>query len=150
MDIVLRSAAVYVLLLLVFRIAGKRTLYETTTFDLVLLLIIGEATQQALVGQDYSLTAAALVIVTLVGLNIGLSELKLRSKRLERLIESTPIVILEQGRPLLDRMHKERIDEADILSAARHLHGLERLDQIKYAILEAHGGITVIPRDENR
>jgi uncharacterized membrane protein YcaP (DUF421 family) len=150
MDIVLRSAAVYVLLLLVFRIAGKRMLYETSTFDLVLLLIIGEATQQALIGQDYSLTAAALVILTLVGLNIGLSELKLRSKRVERLVESTPIVILEHGRPLLDRMYKERIDVADILAAARHLQGLERLDQIKYAILEGHGGITIIPRDESR
>lgn len=150
MDAVLRGAAIYLFLLLIFRIAGKRSLSQITTFDFVLLLIIAEATQQGLLGNDFSVTNAVLVIVTLVGLDIGLSLWKERSKTMEQLIDGVPLVILEEGRPLKDRMSKARVDEGDILTAARELQGLERLDQIKYAVLERSGGISVIPKDQYR
>ncbi|ABF45754.1 MULTISPECIES: DUF421 domain-containing protein [Deinococcus] len=148
MDAVLRSAAIYLFLLVIFRVAGKRTLAQITTFDLVLLLIISEVTQQAMVGNDFSLTQAMLAIITLVGLDIGLSLWKQRSSTLERLVDSVPVLILENGRPLKDRMQQLRVDESDILNAARELQGLERLDQIKYAILERSGHISVIPKSE--
>lgn len=148
MDAVLRSAAIYLFLLVIFRVAGKRTLAQITTFDLVLLLIISEVTQQAMVGNDFSLTQAMLAIVTLVGLDIGLSLWKQRSSTLERLVDSVPVLILENGRPLQERMKQLRVDESDILNAARELQGLERLDQIKYAILERSGHISVIPKSE--
>jgi uncharacterized membrane protein YcaP (DUF421 family) len=150
MDAVLRGAAIYLFLLLLFRIAGKRSLSQITTFDFVLLLIIAEATQQGLLGNDFSVTNAVLVIVTLVGLDIGLSLWKERSKTMEQLIDGVPLVIIEDGRPLKDRMSKARVDEGDILTAARELQGLERLDQIKYAVLERSGGISVIPKDQYR
>jgi uncharacterized membrane protein YcaP (DUF421 family) len=150
MDAVLRGAAIYLFLLLIFRIAGKRSLSQITTFDFVLLLIIAEATQQGLLGNDFSVTNAVLVIVTLVGLDIGLSLWKERSKTMEQLIDGVPLVIIEDGRPLKDRMSKARVDEGDILTAARELQGLERLDQIKYAVLERSGGISVIPKDQYR
>jgi uncharacterized membrane protein YcaP (DUF421 family) len=133
-------------LLIVFRVAGNRSLAQITAFDFVLLLIIGEATQQGLLGNDLSVTNALLVIVTLVGIDIGFSLWKLRSPRLEKLIDGVPLIILEDGRPLKDRMDKERVDEDDILTAAREIHGLERLDQIKYAVLERSGGISIIPK----
>jgi uncharacterized membrane protein YcaP (DUF421 family) len=76
MDVILRGIAVYVFLLLVFRIAGRRTLSQITTFDFVLLLIIGEATQQALLGDDFSVTTGFLVVATLLVIDIGLSLLK--------------------------------------------------------------------------
>ncbi|TDE85439.1 DUF421 domain-containing protein [Deinococcus sp. S9] len=148
MDAVLRSAAIYLFLLVIFRVAGKRTLAQITTFDLVLLLIISEVTQQAMVGNDFSLTQAMLAIITLVGLDIGLSLWKQRSSTLERLVDSVPVLILENGRPLKERMQQLRVDESDILNAARELQGLERLDQIKYAILERSGHISVIPKSE--
>ena len=66
MDPVLRALAVYVVLLVIFRLAGKRSMARITTFDLLLLLVVSEATQQALLGDDFSLTNAALVILTLV------------------------------------------------------------------------------------
>lgn len=150
MDAVLRGAAIYLFLLLIFRIAGKRSLSQITTFDFVLLLIIAEATQQGLLGNDFSVTNAVLVIVTLVGLDIGLSLWKERSKTMEQLIDGVPLVIIEDGRPLKDRMSKARVDEGDILTAARELQGLERLDQTKYAVLERSGGISVIPKDQYR
>ncbi len=146
MESVIRGLAVYVLLLIIFRISGKRSLGEVTTFDFVLLLIISETTQQALLGEDFSLTNAFLLIVTLVGLDIGLSHLKNRWPRLEKVLEDVPLVLVEDGRPLKERMDRSRIGEDDIMQSARRLQGLERMDQIKYAVLERNGGITIIPK----
>jgi uncharacterized membrane protein YcaP (DUF421 family) len=148
MDSVFRAAAVYLILLVILRIAGKRTLAQITVFDFILVLIISEATQQALLGDDFSVTGAAVVIATLVLLDIALSELKQRSQRVDEIIDDIPVVIVDNGKLLLDRMNRARIDEQDILVAARDLHGLERLDQIKYAVLERSGGITIVPNKD--
>jgi uncharacterized membrane protein YcaP (DUF421 family) len=146
MDVVLRAVAIYLLLLIIFRIAGKRALSQTTTFDLVLLLIISEAIQPALVRTDSSLTNAFLLVITLVGLDIALSLIKQRSHKVERLLDGVPLVIVEDGKPLQDRMDKARVDQDDVLTAARELQGLARMEQIKYAVLERSGGISIIPR----
>ncbi|MDP9472075.1 MAG: DUF421 domain-containing protein [Chloroflexota bacterium] len=146
MDSVFRAVAIYAFLLVLFRLAGKRSLAQITTFDFVLLLVIGEATQQALLGNDFSLINACVVVLTLLGLDVGLSLLKQRSTVLDKLVDDVAIVIVDDGRPLKDRMDKARIDESDILAAARELQGLERIDQIKYAVLERSGGISVIPK----
>ena len=146
MDSVWRAAAIYIGLMIIMRLAGKRSLAQITTFDFVLLLIIGEATQNALLGQDFSVTNAMLVIITLVTLDIGLSLLKRRSKRIDKWLDDVPLVIVEDGVPLKERMDKARVDVEDVLSAARHLQGIERLDQIRYAVLERSGGISIIPK----
>ncbi|MGH8473021.1 MAG: DUF421 domain-containing protein, partial [Gammaproteobacteria bacterium] len=83
MDAVLRATAVYFFLLLVFRIAGRRMLSEMTTFDFVVVLIVAEATQQGLLGNDFSVTNAFLVIITLIGIELALTALKRRSERIE-------------------------------------------------------------------
>jgi uncharacterized membrane protein YcaP (DUF421 family) len=147
MDGVIRGAVVYMFLLLLFRLSGQRTLAQITTFDLVLLLIISEASQQALIGNDNSMTHGAIVVTTLVGLNIVLSLIKQRSKGMENMLEGMPLVLVDDGKLLPERMNKVRVDEDDILEAARDCQGLERLDQIKYAVLERSGAITIIPRD---
>ncbi len=146
MDNVLRAIAVYSFMLLIFRLGGKRTLAQITTFDFVLLLIIGESTQQALIGNDFSITTAFILIATLIGIEIGVSLVTSRWKGLSKLVDSVPLVIVEDGKILKDRARKERIDESDVLEAARRFHGLERLEQIKYAVLERDGGITVVPK----
>jgi len=145
MESVLRATAVYVFLLVLFRLSGKRTLAQVTTFDFVLLLIISEATQQALVDGDNSMTNAFLLVATLVALNIVFSEIKQRFKAAEPVLDGLPLLIVEHGKLLHDRMAKERIDESDVLDAAREHHGLERLEQIKYAVLERNGKISIIP-----
>ncbi len=146
MDSVLRAAVVYLALLVLLRLVGKRTLAETGAFDFVLLLIIAEATQQAMIDGDNSMTNAFLVILTLLALNVGFSLLKQRSEFVDRLVDDVPVLIVENGRLLRDRMDKARVDEKDILQAARQQEGLERLDQIKYAVLERSGGISVVPK----
>jgi len=146
MESVLRGAAVYLFLLVVFRLSGQRTLGQITTFDFVLLLIISEAIQQALIGNDNSMTNAGLIVLTLAGLNVCLSVLKQHSKGAEKALEDVPLVLVAEGRVLKQQMDKVRVDEDDILEAARTLHGLERLDQIRYAVLERSGDISIIPQ----
>lgn len=148
MDSIIRAAVVYIVLLILFRIAGKRSLAEVTSFDLVLLLIISEATQQALIDNDNSMTNAFLIVVTLMGLNIGLSLVANRWRTFDRLTEGVPLIIVEDGRLLQDRTNRERINEDEIMEAAREFHGLETLAQVKYAILERNGHITIIPKQD--
>ena len=146
MDSIIRAAVVYLVLLVVFRISGKRSLAQITTFDFILLLIIAEAIQQAMLAQDNSMTNSLLLVLTLFVIDIGLSLMKQKSPMLEKLIDDVPLVLVEDGRPIKERLEKARVDEGDILSSARELQGLERMDQIKYAVLERSGGISVIPK----
>lgn len=146
MDAVLRAATVYLILIVIFRLSGKRSLAQITTFDFVILLVIGEATQQALLGEDFSITNATLVIVTLMSIDIGLSRVQERFPAADRWIDDVPLVLVEEGQLLSERSNKSRVSESDILSAAREKQGLERMDQIKYAVLERNGGISIIPK----
>ena len=148
MNPVLRAAAVYLLLLVVFRLAGKRALAQVTSFDLVLLLIISEAVAQALVGDDFSLVNAMLVVLTLVLMDVALGFVK-RSREASKWLEGLPVVIVEDGRFLRDQIGRTQVDEEDVLTAAQRQLGLERLDQIKYAVLERSGGIAVIPKERD-
>lgn len=150
MDTVLRSAAVYVLLMIIFRISGKRTLSQITTFDFILLLIISEATQQALVGSDFSIINAAVVIVTLVVMDMTFCRMEGRWPVFGRVVTGLPVVVVEHGRLLEDRAKREGVTLSEILAEGREKHGLERLEQFKYAILERHGGISVIPTEDAR
>ena len=146
MDAVLRGLFVYLFLLLIFRIAGRRTVGEMTSFDFVLLLIISEGAQNAMTGNDYSVTNGVLVITTLVGLDILFTLWKHRSVFVERWLDGLPMILVDNGRPITHLMDRARVDVEDILASARESQGLERMDQIKYAVLEVGGGISVIPK----
>ncbi|MBW7850963.1 MAG: DUF421 domain-containing protein [Rhodospirillales bacterium] len=145
MDAFFRAATIYMALWVIFRIAGRRTLAEMTTFDFVLLLIIGEATQQALLGDDFSITNSLIIIVTLLLIDVLVSLAKRRSQTVAKWVDGVPTIIVSDGKPLYDRLRMARVTEDDIMEAARRLQGLERMDQIKYAVMEVSGGITVIP-----
>jgi uncharacterized membrane protein YcaP (DUF421 family) len=145
MDSVLRAIAIYVIIWMIFRIAGRRTFAELTSFDFVLLLICGEASQQALLGTDFSITNAGLVVLTLVWMDVGLSHLKQRVKSADRVMDGLPLVLVANGKLLHQRMDRERVDESDILDEARKRMGISRIDQIKYAVLERDGKISIVP-----
>lgn len=148
MDSVLRAAAMYVALMVLFRVAGRRSLADLTTFDFVLLLIIGEATQQALLGDDFSFTNAVLVICTLIVLDVGLSLAKINSLRVARLLDGHATVVVENGEFLHGRMRRSRLTEDDILESARASQGVVEVGQIKYAIVERNGKISIICQDD--
>jgi uncharacterized membrane protein YcaP (DUF421 family) len=145
MEPVIRALVIYVFLLVLFRIMGERSLGQITTFDFVLLLIISESIQTGMVGNDQSLTNALVIVLALTTFDIGLTLVKERWPTFARIAEGTPLIIVENGQPLYDRMQQAHVDESDILAAARELRGLESLDQIKYAVLERNGRISVIP-----
>ena len=144
MDAVVRGAVVYLVLLVLVRITGKRSLAQITTFDFVLLLIVAEAVQQALIDTDNSITNAFLLITTLIGLDVLLSLLKNRSAVLERVLDGRPVVVIERGVVHRDRMGKERVDEDDVLEAGRQTRNLRRLDEVDYAVVERSGKISIV------
>jgi len=146
-ETILRAVAIYGILLVLFRITGKRSLSQITTFDFILLLIISEAIQNGMVGTSYSVTSAVVLVLTLILIDFGLGLVKRRFPRLELWLEGAPLVLVEHGRPLHERLARAGVDVEDVLTAARRTQGLERLDQIKYAVLERNGDLSIIPWD---
>jgi len=145
MESVLRAVGIYLFLVILFRLVGKRALADVSTFDLLLLMIISEATQQAMLGDDFSTINAVLAIISLVVMDVLFSLMKLRFPTLDRVIEGSPTLIVEHGRPLKARLAEARLREEDILLEARQSQGLERMEQIRFAILEKNGKISIIP-----
>ncbi|WP_207533092.1 DUF421 domain-containing protein [Desertivirga arenae] len=144
-SVVIRSAFIYVSVFLILRLGGKRTVGEMTTFDLVLLLIISEAIQQSLINDDNSITGGLLAITTLVFIDIMVSLISNRFSKVDKLLNGVPLIILKDGKPLMERIKKSRLQVEDILEAARKMQGIDSLDQIKYAVLEKDGTISIIP-----
>lgn len=148
MDMVLRAGFIYLLLIVVFRISGRRTLLEMNSFDFILLLIISEACQQAILGEDFSLVGAAIAIVTLIVMDIALSFLKGKFQGVWLAMDGPPVLLIDDGKILELRMKKMSISHDDLLTSARKSNGILQLDQIRYAILEQNGKITIIPQEQ--
>jgi uncharacterized membrane protein YcaP (DUF421 family) len=146
MEPIARGAATYLFVWLIFRATGKRTLAQITTFDAVLLLIISETTQAALVDDNNSFTNTVLLILTMLGIDVLLSCVKQRYPALERIMDGAPLIVMSHGTLHREAMERERIDEQDILHAARDREGIGSLDELEYAVLEQTGEITVIPK----
>lgn len=144
--IVAHTTAIYLLLLLIFRITGHRTLAETSSFDLVLLLIIGETTQQAMVGDDDTVLGAAVAILSLVSLDMAITYGKRAFPALARVLEGDPILLIKDGklRPLA--LKANGLSTEDIEEAARLSHGIVEMDDILQATLEKDGQISIVPR----
>lgn len=145
MNAVAGAAAVYLILMVIFRLTGKRTLARVTTFDLVLLLIISEATQQALLGEDFSITQAFLVVMTLVVLERTSDYLSWRFPWFRRWTESEPVVLVRHGVADHDALRHYRLTIDDVVTAGREQYGLASFADVDWAILENSGGISVIP-----
>jgi uncharacterized membrane protein YcaP (DUF421 family) len=146
MDSIISGLAIYVFLLVLFRFTGNRSLAQITTFDAVLILIIAEAVQEAMIGDDRSMTNAGLLIVTLLGFDVLLSFVSVRSRTFEKVVNDLPTLLIDDGVLLRERMMSVRVSEDDIMENARAHFGVENVDQVKYAVLERNGSITVIPR----
>jgi uncharacterized membrane protein YcaP (DUF421 family) len=148
MESILRGMATYLFVWLIFRMTGKRTLAQITTFDAVLLLIISETTQAALIDDDHSFTNSVLLILSMLGLDVLFSCIKQKFPTVEKVMDGAPVLIVNRGELVRDAMEKERVDEADILHAARDLQGIGTLNQVEFAILEQTGEITIIPKSQ--
>jgi len=144
-DAVLKAAAIYLVMMAIMRVVPRRTLAQSSPFELVLLIMVGEATESALAGENHSVINAILVVATLMGINTLAIAWQHRSHAVKKAVEGMPILLLENGRPLKEQLDAAHLDEEDIMSAAREMHGLDRLEQIRFAILEVNGNVSVIP-----
>jgi len=147
MEMILRAVAIYLILLVVFKIAGRRALLQMTSFDLILLLIISEATQQALLGQDFSVTGAMLTIITLVVIDMLFGVAKKYISGAESMLDGSPVILVVHGELQNEKLKKVDVSCDDILVSARQNHGIYQLEKIKYAILERNGHISIIPEE---
>jgi uncharacterized membrane protein YcaP (DUF421 family) len=144
---VLRAVAIYALVMLLVRVSGKRAVGQFTPFDLVLLILIGNAVQNGLNGGDNSLTGAALLAVCLIALNYAVALVVARSPRARRLIEGEPVVLARDGKVFRDVLRRELVSKADFEEAMREA-GCSDLERIRLAILETNGRISIVLDDK--
>ncbi len=142
---VLRAVVVYLFMLAAFRFTGKRQVGQLTPFDLVLLLIISNVVQNAIIGPDNSLGGGLLGAVVILALNYAIVEVTYRSKRLRHLLEAQPTLLVHNGRILQKNLNRERISLEDLHAALRR-SGVADVEHVRAAVLEDNGGISVIPR----
>lgn len=142
--VVARTAIVYFALLIGLRLAGKRELGQMTTFDLIVILVVANAVQNAMVGSNVSLTAGIVAAATLLGVNAIVWRLGRRFPALEERLRGTPTLLVHEGKPLREHLDREGIDREDLLQALRE-HGVDDLEKVKEAVLEVDGTISVIP-----
>ena len=138
-----RSVAVYTFLLIAFRLCGKRQLGQLTAFDLVVLLIISNVVQNAVIGNDNSLGGGLLGATTILLLNQLVAYVTFRFRGADRVIEHSPTVLVRHGRVLRDNLRRERLGPRDLRAALRH-HGVVSIRDIRYAFLEEDGHVSVI------
>ena len=145
MDIILRAAAVFVLLFVVTRVIGRRELGEMEPFDLIQLVVMGDLIQQGVTQSDYSFTGSVLAISTLALLTVAVSYASFRWRRVRPLLEGEPIVLVHDGTPVDANLRRERISLEEIEAQAR-LQQVASLDDVRVAVLETSGQISIIPR----
>ena len=137
---ILRPIVIYAFLILVLRLAGKRELAQLNPFDLVVLLTLSNTVQNAIIGQDDTVTGGIIGASTLLTVNYVLVRFLSRHEKIERLIEGDPDVLIENGRIKTDCLRNEAISEVE-LAAAAHKQGFESLDYVDRAVLDPNGSI---------
>jgi uncharacterized membrane protein YcaP (DUF421 family) len=145
MDIVLRAVFVFFVLYALMRVIGRRELSTLEPFDLILLIILGDAVQQGLTQDDYSLTGAFLAIGTIALLQMGTSYVNFRFPRVRPLLDGEPIVIVQDGEPIEHNMHRERVTIEDLAEAARE-QNIAHIKDVEWAVMETSGKITFIKK----
>lgn len=145
MDLALRAVFLFFFVFLITRIVGRRELSSLEPFDLILLIVLGDAIQQGLTQDDYSVTGAVIVVSTMALLQVAVSFLSFRSKRLRPLLDGEPIVVIQDGKPIMRNMRKERITLEELAVEARQQQ-IPSLDDVQWAVLETSGKVSFIPK----
>lgn len=144
-EFIRRAVVVYVVVLGMVRLSGKRALGQITPFDVLLIVLLGNAVQNALLGTDTSLGGGLLLAATLILLNYGVGWLSTRNRKVERLVEGEPVVIARDGRLFDAVLRREQVTRADFEAAMRQ-QGCLDVEDVELALLEINGHITIIPR----
>jgi uncharacterized membrane protein YcaP (DUF421 family) len=149
MEIVIRSAALYLFVLLVTRALGRKELGQLSSFELILLVVMGDLIQQGVTGDDRSVVGAMLAVTTFALLTLGISFVAFRWRRTRPLLEGIPVVVIRDGQPLEEVLRVERLTLEELKDAARE-QGVADLSEVRVGILEAEGKFSFLKTDERR
>ena len=144
-EFILRAVVVYAVVLGMVRVSGKRALGQITPFDVLLIVLLGNAVQNALLGKDTSLGGGLLLAATLILLNYGVGWFSTRSRRIETLVEGEPVLIARDGKLLASVLRREMVTQADFAAALRQ-QGCLDVSEVDVALLEINGHITIVPK----
>lgn len=146
-EFVLRGSVVYLFVFILFRLTGKRQVGQLSPFDLVLLLLVGNAVQNSMNAGDNTITAGGILMVTLVGLNILIDRLTFHSKKIQQIVEGSPKVLVHNG--IIDHaVMKQQLVTRHDLDLALRQEGVADISCVRFAILETSGAISVIEKDK--
>ncbi len=147
-EFVLRAMVVYVVVLVMVRLSGKRTVGQFTPFDLLVVVLLGTAVQNSLIGEDTSLLGGLILAATLLALNWSVGKLSSRFRRFDELVEGRPVILVRHGHLFRDELAKQSLSEHDF-AIARRSAGYATLGEIALAVLESSGEITFIRRKDD-
>jgi len=145
MDLAIRAVVLYLFVLFIMRVTGRREISSLTAVDLVLLIVLGDAIQQGLTQDDYSVTGAIIVVSTIAVLQLGTSYLTFRSRRLRHVIDGIPVVLIDSGKVIDANLRRQRLTEDDLTEEMR-LQQIRSFDDIRWAVLEANGRISFVEK----
>jgi len=145
MDIVLRAIVLFAFVFVVVRVMGRRELAKLEPFDLILLIVLGDAVQQGLTQDDYSVTGALIAVSTIAILQVGLAFLSWRFNTVRRLTKGEPIVLVQNGEPIERNLHRERIRLEELAEKMR-VQQIDSIDSVAWALLEPGGDISFIEK----
>ncbi len=148
MSVILRAAVAYLILLFAVRLIGRRMASMMAPFDLVVLFLFGGALMSAVLGDDHSMVAAVSAVFSIGLMHVAVSQLKTWFPWFGRMVDGTPIVVYERGQWHQQRMRGLRMLESDVMAAVRQ-KGLMRLEQVRYAVVERDGKVSIIPEGDD-
>jgi uncharacterized membrane protein YcaP (DUF421 family) len=147
MDIVLRGVFVFVFLYVLMWMIGRRELSSLEPFDLILLIVLGDAVQQGLTQDDYSLTGAFLAIGTIAIMQVTVSYANFRFPKLRPVLDGEPIVVVQDGKPIEKNLKRERVTIEDLAAAARQ-QNIAKIEDVQWAVMETSGAISFIKKSD--
>ena len=141
-----KTTVIYLFLIAGLRLLGKRQLGQMTIYDLVLIIVLANAVQNAMVGEDTTLVGGLVSATTLLALNRLFTLIVTRSDRMERFMVGNPVLLLNDGALVPDHLRREGVTREQVM-AALHEHGLDSFEQVHMCVLEVDGTISVVPKE---
>ena len=147
MDLALRAIVLFAFVFVLTRVVGRRELSSLEPFDLILLIVLGDAVQQGLTQDDYSLTGAFLAIGTIAIMQVTVSYANFRFPKLRPVLDGEPIVVVQNGKPIERNLRRERVTIEDLAAAARQ-QNIAKIEDVQWAVMETSGAISFIKKSD--
>ena len=144
-EFVLRAVVVYLVLLVLVRLSGKRTVGQYTPFDMILVVLVGNAVQNSMIGEDHSLLGGLVLVTTLIGLNWLVGVASARNRTMERLVAGEAVLLARDGEAYARVLRRHHISDSEFQEAL-HEAGCKAVDEVRQAVLEPDGRISIVKK----